>query len=196
MSPTHAAAPEGTSSDLLSRIHLGLDAELINDEGLWYAFNRNPIEVCFETHKPGSGGTIIFQGRGDRYNALIEMIKATVTALPTEGERTFLQDVWIERLISAAELQGAKVPAKRNLVALDTSDSEVQAACGKRARTLSHELFKPENDRSDDPEVELVEARPQKPLQKRKSASTLQQMYSRYRQIRNREYNGNLLSMT
>lgn len=75
---------------------------------------------CFETHKPGSGGTIIFQGRGDQYNALIEMIKATVTALPTEGERTFLQDVWIERLISAAELQGAKVPAKYVWPSLDT----------------------------------------------------------------------------
>lgn len=57
---------------------------------------------------------------------------------------------------------------RRNLVALDTSDSEVQATCGKRAHTLSHELSKPENERSDDPEVEL-EARPQKPLQKQVS---------------------------
>ena len=124
----------GPSSELISRIHhlqrllenlpthlplnpaestyyFGLDMELVDEEGVWFAFNRN-LEVCFETHKLGAGKMIIFQERGTRYDALIQMIKATVKALPNDKERTFLREVWLERLIKAAELQGAKVLAK------------------------------------------------------------------------------------
>ncbi|KAG6372943.1 hypothetical protein JVT61DRAFT_6981 [Boletus reticuloceps] len=170
-----------------SNYHFGLDAELINEEGLWYAFNRN-LEVCFETHKLGSGGKIIFQERGNQYKGLIEMIKATIMALPTEGERTFLRDVWIEHLITAAELQGAKVLAK---CGLHWTQNEVftwinAGPCGKRARTLLHKPSEPgskgrghslalesetdtDSESKSDSEIELVDMRPQKPLQKRVS---------------------------
>lgn len=124
---------EGPSSELISRIHhlqnllkhlpntlplnpeesnyhFGLDMDAVDDEGVWYAFNRN-LEVCFETHKLHNGETIVFHERGDRYNALITMMKTTVKALPTK-EHTFFRKVWLERLIKAAELQGTKALAK------------------------------------------------------------------------------------
>ena len=126
----------GPSSELISRIHhlqqllenlpthlplnpaestyyfgLDMDMELVDEEGVWFAFNRN-LEVCFETHKLGAGKMIIFQERGTRYDALIQMIKATVKALPNDKERTFLREVWLKRLIKAAKLQEAKVLAK------------------------------------------------------------------------------------
>ena len=125
-SPTH----EGPSSELTSRIHhlqhllerlpntlplnpeesnyhFALDMDIVNDEGVWYAFNRN-LEVCFEMHKLRNGEIIVFQERGDQYNGLIKMMKTTVKALPKK-EHTFFREVWLERLIKAAELQGAKV---------------------------------------------------------------------------------------
>src|SRR6266852_6123614 len=94
-----------------SNYHFGLDTELIDDEGIWYAFNRN-LEVCFEMHRLGKDETIVFQERGERYKALIEMMKAAVKALPAETDRTFHCEVWLEWLIKAAELQGAKAQAK------------------------------------------------------------------------------------
>ena len=134
MTPPLNPTPQGPSSELISRIHhlqqllsnlpahlpfnpetstyhFGLDTELIAEERVWFAFNRN-LEVCFETYKIGSGGTIVFHERGDRFDALIKMIEATVKGLPTDKERAFLRVVWLERLIKAAELQGAKVSAR------------------------------------------------------------------------------------
>ena len=93
-----------------SNYYFALDTDFIDDGGVWYAFNRN-LEVCFETHKLRNGETIVFRERGDRYNALIKMMKTTVKALPTK-EHTFFREVWPERLIKAAELQGAKVLTK------------------------------------------------------------------------------------
>jgi hypothetical protein len=126
------APQNGPSSELISRInHLdrllenlpntiplepaessyvfGLDSEHVAEEGFWFAFNRN-LEVCFATHKIPPGGTIVFRERGSRYKNLIKMFKDTVKALTKDNERQFLQEVWLERLIKAAELQGAKIP--------------------------------------------------------------------------------------
>ena len=108
MIPPPNPTPQGPSSELISRIHhlqqllnnlpahlpfnpetstyhFGLDTELVNEEGVWFAFNRN-LEVCFETYKIRSGGAIVFHERGDRFDALIKMIKATVKGLPTDKE--------------------------------------------------------------------------------------------------------------
>ncbi|KAF9239141.1 hypothetical protein BU15DRAFT_74835 [Melanogaster broomeanus] len=132
--PTH----QGRSSELISHIHhlqqllnnrpahlpfnpetstyhFGLDTELVDEEGVWFAFNRN-LE-------------------GDRFDALIKMIRATVKGLPTDKKRAFLREVWLEWLIKAAELQGGKVSAKRKQAAADRV-SEV-GDNGKHARTLA-----------------------------------------------------------
>lgn len=126
--------PQGPSSELISHVHhlqqllnnlpahlpfnpetstyyFGLNTELVDKEGVWFAFNQN-LEVYFETHKIGCGGSIVFCARGDWFDALIKMIKATVKALLTDKERAFLQEVWLKQLIKAAELQGAKISAK------------------------------------------------------------------------------------
>jgi hypothetical protein len=94
-----------------SRYNFGLETEHVEEEGVWFAFNKN-LEACFETHTIPAGGTIVFRERGKRCEALIKMFKEAVKALTKDADRDFLQEVWLERLIKAAELQGAKVPKK------------------------------------------------------------------------------------
>jgi hypothetical protein len=88
----------------------GLDAEDVAEEGRWYAFNRN-LEACFETHKT-VGRTIVFRERGPRLDDLIRTFKTVAKGLATDADQTFMREVWLERLIKAAEMQGAKIPSK------------------------------------------------------------------------------------
>ena len=94
-----------------SRYCFGLDAEDVAEEGMWYAFNRN-LEACFETHKIPVGGTIVFRERGPQLDDLIQTFKTATKGLTTDADRTFMREVWLERLIKAAEMQGAKIPSK------------------------------------------------------------------------------------
>lgn len=94
-----------------SRYQFGLDPEHVSEEGVWFAFNKN-LEACFQTHDIRDGGSIQFQERGRHYKDLINMFKDVVRRLETDRERDFLAEVWLERLITAAKLQGAKIPAK------------------------------------------------------------------------------------
>ena len=87
----------------------GLEMELVEEAGVWFAFNRN-LEVCFETHKIPVGGSIVFQERGWRCEALIKMFKEAVKALTKDANHKFLREVWLEWLIKAVEMQGSKVP--------------------------------------------------------------------------------------
>lgn len=91
--------------------HFGLDSELVSDEGVWFAFNKN-TEVCFETYKIPANGTITFTERGSRCDLLVAMFKHAVKSLDKDTDRDFLREVWLERLIKAVELQGAKIPPK------------------------------------------------------------------------------------
>ncbi|KAG1722946.1 hypothetical protein EDB19DRAFT_1834792 [Suillus lakei] len=90
-----------------SSYDFGLDTEMVEEEGVWFAFNRN-MEVCFETHKLGRSGTITFRERGRHCEALVGMFKETVKKLAKDSERDFLHEVWLEWLINAAQQQGAK----------------------------------------------------------------------------------------
>ena len=94
-----------------SQYCFGLDAEYVAEEGIWYAFNRN-LEACFETHRIPVGGTIVFQERGPQLDDLIQTFKMAAKGLTTDMNWTFMQEVWLEKLIKAAELQGAKIPNK------------------------------------------------------------------------------------
>lgn len=83
---------------------------LVDEGGVWFALNGN-LEVCSETHK-WNGATAVFRGHGKRYHALIQIFKAAAKQMKTTSERDFVRAVWFERLIAAAELQGAKITAK------------------------------------------------------------------------------------
>ena len=89
----------------------GLEMELIEEEGVWFAFNRN-LEVCFETYKISAGGSIIFWEWGWHCEALIKMFKEAVKVLTKNADCEFLREIWLERLIKAVEMQGSKVPKK------------------------------------------------------------------------------------
>jgi hypothetical protein len=43
---------------------------------------------------------------------LIQTFKTVTKGLTMDADRTFMQEVWLERLIKAAEMQGAKIPSK------------------------------------------------------------------------------------
>jgi hypothetical protein len=43
---------------------------------------------------------------------LIQTFKTTVKGLTLDADREFMGEVWLERLITAAKLQGAKIPNK------------------------------------------------------------------------------------
>ena len=87
----------------------GLDTKHVAEEGVWFAFNQN-LEACFETRKLVANRTIVFRERGRYFDALVKMFKETVKALLKDTDRDFLREVWLEQLIKAAELQGAKLP--------------------------------------------------------------------------------------
>ena len=42
-----------------SRYNFGLKTEHVEEEGVWFAFNKN-LEACFETHTIPAGGTNVF----------------------------------------------------------------------------------------------------------------------------------------
>jgi len=88
-----------------------MDAEQIAEEGVWFAFNKS-LEICFETHKLAPNVPIVFREWGYCYNAFIKIFKNAVKVLPTDKECNFLHEVWLEHLIKAVELQGAKIPKK------------------------------------------------------------------------------------
>jgi hypothetical protein len=94
-----------------SSYSFGLTAEQVEDEGIWYSFNRN-LEVCFETHRIAQKGTITFRECDQRYESLIKMFKIAVKALTKDADREFLCEAWLEHLINAAKLQGAKILTK------------------------------------------------------------------------------------
>lgn len=107
--------PEGPSSTLVSRInHLGnllknlptdlplnppestywfrLDAEKVQDKGVWFAVTQS-LEVCFKTYK--NKGSITFRECSARLDALIKMLREAVKGL-TECDRAILKESWIE----------------------------------------------------------------------------------------------------
>lgn len=91
----------------------GLDSDDIEQEGFGYAFNHN-LEIVFETYK-NPGPTVTLNQRGPCYDSIITMFRKVARALPPaerDSENGHLRR-WLERLILAAELAGAKIPAKR-----------------------------------------------------------------------------------
>ena len=75
------------------------------------AFNRN-LEACFKTYAIHASGTIVFQERGPRLEALIQTFKTTARGLTSDADQKFMEEVWLEKLIRAAVQQGAKIPSK------------------------------------------------------------------------------------
>ncbi len=90
--------------------HFGLDPQEISDEGVFYALTQN-LERCFGMHKV-KNGVITFRERGSRCTGLIKMLKTAVRDL-SENERDLFREIWLTRLLRAAELSGGMVPSKR-----------------------------------------------------------------------------------
>ena len=78
-----------------SHYHFGLATLDVEEEGVWFAFNRN-LEACFETHKIAAGGGIVFRERGSNLSvALIQTFKEAVKKLTSDADRDFLKEIWL-----------------------------------------------------------------------------------------------------
>jgi hypothetical protein len=93
-----------------SAYHFYLDPEDVEEEGVMYAFNRR-LEISFETHKL-RGAKLLFKEQGSRVVELETFLRKNVKANGSADARAH-QGRWIERLVTAAQDSGAKIPPKR-----------------------------------------------------------------------------------
>lgn len=95
-----------------STYFFGLDKDEVDSEGLVYALTQN-LERCFRTHTLASGEVLRFRERGKLCEALMKLLKTTMRKIAAPGDREFVAEAWVERLIKAAKDTGAKIPSKR-----------------------------------------------------------------------------------
>ncbi|KAG6824721.1 hypothetical protein H0H92_006024 [Tricholoma furcatifolium] len=109
-----------------SSYHFYLDHEDVENEGIYYAFNRR-LEICFGTYLL-MGKQITFKERGERlHNDLIKLFRKAVKELPSVQEHNMVEAVWLERLIKAAKDAGARIPSKKRKV-ISSDDEATHAA--------------------------------------------------------------------
>ncbi|KAH6883732.1 hypothetical protein BKA70DRAFT_1446470 [Coprinopsis sp. MPI-PUGE-AT-0042] len=98
----------------------GLDHDDIKDEGVGYALNRN-LEVTFRTFE---NPVIIFNQRGSCFDNLLAMLRHAAKKLPAQERDAPNGHLrrWMECLISAAELTGAKIPTQHTRSLSDDED--------------------------------------------------------------------------
>ncbi len=87
--------------------HFGLDSDNVKEEGTWYMMNCN-LEVCFGRHHLINGGLLEIKEWSSWFPELISMLKHTMKECPNECQ--LIVEVWVERLIWAAEASGAEAP--------------------------------------------------------------------------------------
>lgn len=100
------------SPDNVSTYHFYFDTKDVDEEGLYYAFNRC-LEICFQTHLL-QGRPITLVERGTRMHNLIQMFRRV--AKEVLGEHNMLQSSWLDRLVTAAKSAGASIPGKRHVL--------------------------------------------------------------------------------
>lgn len=86
-----------------SRYRFGLDGEELEENGHWYALNHN-LEICFQTHNL-RGEPLKITERGKSLDTLLKMLQDGMREAPGDAE---LIMNWVERLIAAAMVSGAK----------------------------------------------------------------------------------------
>ncbi|EGO27996.1 hypothetical protein SERLADRAFT_414184 [Serpula lacrymans var. lacrymans S7.9] len=86
-----------------SRYRFGLDGEELEENGHWYALNHN-LEICFQAHSL-RGEPLKITERGKSLDTLLKMLQDGMREAPGDAE---LIMNWVERLIAAAMVSGAK----------------------------------------------------------------------------------------
>jgi len=81
----------------------GLKTELVEEEGVRFAFNRN-LEVCFETHKIPAEGACFSENEVGVANSYQKCSRSSED-LHQDADHDFLREVWLEWLIKAMEMQ-------------------------------------------------------------------------------------------
>lgn len=130
--------PDSLEVKLLRQAYsFSFDPDNEKDEGLLFAFNRN-LEIVFKTFQQSS---ITLNQRGPCYDGLISMVKRVVKeAEPVERDSPNGHlHRWLERLISAAERAGAKIPGNRYLLIVVNLSVEYLKADKTRTRTTNEE---------------------------------------------------------
>ncbi|KAG1836687.1 hypothetical protein DFJ58DRAFT_846836 [Suillus subalutaceus] len=107
-----AAAKEqnGPSSELISHIHHL--AELLKNLPTVLPLDPSSSQYGFGLDPE------LIEEEGKQYEVLIQMFKLAVKKLEKDSKREFLHEVWLERLIMATKIQGAKIPVKMSALVL------------------------------------------------------------------------------
>lgn len=125
-----------------STYYFGLDPDDVTEESHWVALNRN-LEICFQTHLL-YGRPLLLKERGVRLETLITLFKTTLKEL-SESDRELFRESWLERLISAAQACGAKIPpyVLTNILGFHSLISISQIRRKKRASSVDKEPHQP-----------------------------------------------------
>ncbi|KAJ6458505.1 hypothetical protein C8R45DRAFT_942718 [Mycena sanguinolenta] len=102
-----------------------LDPDDVNDEGVMYAFNRR-LEVAFATHRLAGAKLLV-----DLEKFLRKNIKENGSS-----EARSHQTRWIERLVTAAQDSGAKIPPKRRVTSDDNSNADISKSLISRPKKI------------------------------------------------------------
>ncbi|TFY72179.1 hypothetical protein EVG20_g820 [Dentipellis fragilis] len=112
-----------------STYHFGLDQELVEEEGTWFAFNR-AFEVGFETHKNRDGARLQLRERGKNLNGVIGLFKQAVKDI-SPAERELVRER-VDVLVRAAQDAGARIPVRENRIKRKASSMLVETKRTKR----------------------------------------------------------------
>ncbi|GLB43934.1 hypothetical protein LshimejAT787_1501180 [Lyophyllum shimeji] len=133
--------PPSLSLDLPDNVttyHFYFNSEDVENEGLYYAFNRR-LEICFQTHLL-QGRPITLQERGKRLQNLIQMFKKV--AKEVLQEQDMLQKCWLERLISVAKAARAIITSKRKISDSDDENVPQTSKLPRKLKPAEHEAVR------------------------------------------------------
>ncbi|KAJ3963532.1 hypothetical protein EV361DRAFT_777173, partial [Lentinula raphanica] len=121
--------------------HFVLDDDDVKEEGYGFALNRC-LELAFKTASLGPKGKITIQERGPCFIDLMKLFRRVLKQL-SASDREFYVLRWVERVIDAALVAGAKIP-KRNSDELPKARSTAL-----KRRKISHFPSSGTNDSSE-----------------------------------------------
>lgn len=95
------------SNPSISQYDFDIDTTNVDEDGVYRLANRR-LEVSFQTH---ISSTFKILERGDQLKKLMWLLEHVFKTLPP-SEHSFFCEVWVERLIKAAEASGAVLSDK------------------------------------------------------------------------------------
>ncbi|KAK7472843.1 hypothetical protein VKT23_000950 [Stygiomarasmius scandens] len=113
-----------------STYHFSLDPESVEERGIFGVLSH-VLEVTLGQREDG---TIHFQEQGQRLEDLIKILKDAIKMM-SESDRIAFESAWLNRLIHAAENDGAQHPKRKHS---DIEQGSTASSSGEPAKKKSH----------------------------------------------------------